>query len=718
MSSQFQYPTRRAAVQVPSFRSGSFGLLQRKCECGGSKSSGGECAECKKKLQRSEARGGPGIAPPIVHDVLRSPGQPLDEGARAFLEPRLGHDFSKVRTHADSKVVESARAANVPAYQTKLTVNEPGDEFEQEADRMADAVMRTPEPAIHNGISTVLAGKSMPRQVRPAPVLRRTSPQSGLGAGAAPSAAQEVLRSAGQTLDPASRNFLEPRFGADFGDVRVHTDSKAAESAAAVNALAYTVGRQIVFAQNQYSPHSTAGRRLLAHELVHVLQQNENPALPVQRTCGEAAIATEVGGRSGCTDKFDDTFLSGLPLFKFNIECDDFAAGEEAKLQSFVGGLAAGTSLEIHGFASSDGPKAFNENLGCARASAAFSAITTPAPPGFAGIEASRITAVVNHGPVKSSTGSLANQRSVVIRTSGPGPKPGPPNPPAPQTLQTVHFPDHIRGTATPASMVPDRIPPRVDTPVDVVFGGTADPSAPVTLSLDGANGGNGSATINGNPTHSFAVTGTERVQLRGVDQTDPGKAGNLKLVARQRGSLLAESNGFSVSSIPQNMSFTFNSLVVGANRGIVVDFDWESDSGAKPDLNQAEQSERIELNPGTGVFAGPLTASTSCYINSTSAQHDTNAEVAGLRDEGSLSAKQTFMFRDNRTGASEIPMTNSGFLVSWIVSSTGFLFKDYHITTSRVSVATSAHDPNPACPAGTIASAAGTGSVSKTQDE
>jgi hypothetical protein len=88
-----------------------------------------------------------------------------------------------------------------------------------------------------------------------------------------PPIVHEVLRSPGQPLDPATRAFMEPRFGYDFSKVRVHTDAKAAESALAMDALAYTVGRDIVFGQGQYQSNVSAGRKLIAHELVHTIQQ-------------------------------------------------------------------------------------------------------------------------------------------------------------------------------------------------------------------------------------------------------------------------------------------------------------------------------------------------------------------------------------------------------------------------------------------------------------
>lgn len=90
---------------------------------------------------------------------------------------------------------------------------------------------------------------------------------------AAPPIVHEVLNSPGQPLDPATRNFFEPRFGHDFSRVRVHTDDRAANSARAVNASAYTVGRDIVFDANQYRPLQGKGNQLVAHELAHVVQQ-------------------------------------------------------------------------------------------------------------------------------------------------------------------------------------------------------------------------------------------------------------------------------------------------------------------------------------------------------------------------------------------------------------------------------------------------------------
>src|SRR6266849_1328450 len=98
-----------------------------------------------------------------------------------------------------------------------------------------------------------------------------------------PPIVHDVLSSSGQPLDAGTRAFMEPRFGHDFSGVRVHTDARATESARAVNALAYTVGRDMVFGTGQYAPETSEGRGLLAHELTHVVQQNIN-ARPVPQT--------------------------------------------------------------------------------------------------------------------------------------------------------------------------------------------------------------------------------------------------------------------------------------------------------------------------------------------------------------------------------------------------------------------------------------------------
>jgi outer membrane protein OmpA-like peptidoglycan-associated protein len=105
---------------------------------------------------------------------------------------------------------------------------------------------------------------------------RRKGIESNAPRNSAPSVVHQVLRSPGQSLDSDARAFLEPRFGHDFGRVRVHADEQAAESAKSVGAKAYTAGQHLVFNHEAYQPNTPQGRELIAHELTHTIQQNQS----------------------------------------------------------------------------------------------------------------------------------------------------------------------------------------------------------------------------------------------------------------------------------------------------------------------------------------------------------------------------------------------------------------------------------------------------------
>jgi Domain of unknown function (DUF4157)/Novel toxin 16 len=165
--------------------------------------------------------------------------------------------------------------------QAKLTVGEPGDKLEQEADQVADRVMRMPDPAAGGVLQRKCAGcedeeKNVQRKADGGPV-----PEA-----AAPPIVHEVLRGPGEPLDAGTRAFMEPRFGYDFSGVRVHTGAQAAESAAAVEAHAYTVGSDIVL---RSAPGTEQDKRLLAHELAHVVQQGASPRR-LQRSGEDGAV--------------------------------------------------------------------------------------------------------------------------------------------------------------------------------------------------------------------------------------------------------------------------------------------------------------------------------------------------------------------------------------------------------------------------------------------
>jgi len=211
--------------------------------------------------------------------------------------------------------------------QAKLRVGPPDDPYEREADRVADRVVRMPDPAVadHNQASGGIqsTGSQSPRgasgptdspafssfsslnefartslqrkcaecEEEEEKTLQRKNHEPASATvksdpAVAPRIVHEVLNSPGQPLDAATRAFMEPRFAHDFSQVRVHTDARAAESARAVNALAYTVGRDVVVGSGQYAPGTRAGRSLMAHELTHVVQRRGN---------GESAAPLAIG---------------------------------------------------------------------------------------------------------------------------------------------------------------------------------------------------------------------------------------------------------------------------------------------------------------------------------------------------------------------------------------------------------------------------------------
>lgn len=215
-----------------------------------------------------------------------------------------------------------------PAIQKKLKINEPGDQHEQEADRLADQVMRMPDAAISSFATREVVQRRCAKceeeeknTVRP-----KMAQANHAQPGEAPGIVHEVLCSAGQPLTAATRAFFEPRFGVDLGLVRVHADSRAAESARAVGALAYTVGSDIVFGREQRSC-SPASDKLLAHELAHVVQQGAvtDPKLrrqvPSVGSCAALAIqsqtltgCTAATSASQATSLHDDLLACWIPL--------------------------------------------------------------------------------------------------------------------------------------------------------------------------------------------------------------------------------------------------------------------------------------------------------------------------------------------------------------------------------------------------------------------
>lgn len=365
-----------------------------------------------------------------------------------------------------------------PAVQAKLKIGEPNDKFEQEADRVADRVMRMPEPQVLE--SANISGSAPPTRIQracskcgeelssgPMAIQRKCAGceeedtiQAKEISGRTPDVTPDVqrqingLRGSGQPLPGSVRAFFEPRFGYDFSGVRVHTDAGAAEAAGAINARAFTIGRDIVFGSGQYVPTTTVGKSLVAHELTHVAQQSrsiEGSALQTKglasnqrvfmkrKQTGEEIVPPvtdgcpkkghcgpdEIGQADDCILLTGDVKGQGL-LFKFKIACDTFLTCEDEKnMEDLPDLVAPGSLLLVHGFASDEGDSAFNLTLSCARALKAREILLRKLKP-------AQILATYMHG---ATAGNRANRRAVVVEVLDP-------HPPVTKTLTIVSWID------------------------------------------------------------------------------------------------------------------------------------------------------------------------------------------------------------------------------------------------------------------------------------
>jgi hypothetical protein len=242
-----------------------------------------------------------------------------------------------------SSLTGKCEACEGERLQTKLSIGASNDPLEQEADRVADQVLAAPS---HSSISGI------------PPLIQRYSRQATEGTDTAPTSVERALASSGRPLEPVLRQDMEQRFGHDFSGVRVHSGSAAAQSARELNALAYTAGRDIVFDAGKFAPSTNDGRRLLAHELTHVVQQRGQRFTCIQRKCRAAELGAPT---PDCTPSQQG--VVGWQ-FQFKVGCDDLLSGEEAKITK----PKVGSHLKIHGFASQEGDAGFNNDLSCHRA--------------------------------------------------------------------------------------------------------------------------------------------------------------------------------------------------------------------------------------------------------------------------------------------------------------------------------------------------------------
>jgi Domain of unknown function (DUF4157) len=510
-----------------------------------------------------------GTTPHLQRTIESHAGQGLIQTHRESLETslsstagtRFSHDFSRM-----------ALLSAMHTVQAKLRVNRPGDKYEQEADRVAEAVMRMPDPgiqaapihrqaeeeaenhtqakALYNSAGFVLkpqSGEDKEDVLQTKQVTDHTpevTPHMG--------AVIAAMQGGGQPLPLSERAFFEPRFNYDFSQIRIHAGSRAARAARAVKARAFTLGRNVVFGTQEYSPKTVSGRRLLAHELTHVVQQNHDSH----------------AHRSVTADSLQNNRQNNLD------DHSNLFTGDKGTIQrqNIIGPILSYINVDI----------------------------------------------------------------------------------------ADVNAPNTPKGT--------QRIPPRVDTGVDVNATGPGLYFSSVTLSIEGQGGGNGTALINGSNTYDLSES--ETVRLRGVDQTNIGSAGNLKLVAHRGRDKLAESNRFSVAAFPAEMGFkyaaTLSPLIDSGIKywGVLYELTIESDSGQnqRNDLDETLVSEEVVVDKKEGMFVNSV-GRVSGFQPSTTRKLDQNAtgqvDAAGMKrlinsagvTKNKYVAHQFFKFACNRTG-------------------------------------------------------------------
>ncbi len=281
-----------------------------------------------------------------------------------------------------SRIIPASRSGRGLVMQRKLEIGSVNDPMEHEADAVADKVMRMPEPPLLQRKCTGCREEEKALQKKELPVHASGSQSSEL-----PPVVHEVLNSSGHPLDTSTRTFMETRFGHDFGTVRVHNDAKAAESARSVNAAAYTVGSDVVFGAGQYAPHATAGQRLMAHELTHVVQQRQSTVPRRQHSFGDEGYAgmeaNSFGDRmagSGLNNKISEQ--SG-PSFQRKVAVDN----PKALIPNPTGkGLVQTNAQTVEVYLQtlcSEGTVSVDKASGIVSIASGF--CPTPMPPGVAG---------------------------------------------------------------------------------------------------------------------------------------------------------------------------------------------------------------------------------------------------------------------------------------------------------------------------------------------
>lgn len=353
-----------------------------------------------------------------------------------------------------------------PIVQAKLRIGAPNDRYEQEADRVAEQVMRMPDsepavtllrgnpgtsPRVQRKCATCSVGGELcadcEKELQRQPDNKReeedeihtvqpiaTDADLLLAAKAdgqeqTPIRAETVdeiagLRGRGRPLPREERNFMEARFGRDFGKVRIHTGPRAESLARQVHARAFAVGDDIVFGAGRFRLEQEASRRLLAHELTHTIQQSGVAARLSGQRLIQRAVCENVPPPSAmtCLQAVTSSGAPTVETIQFGLNGSNLAPADEATLESFLQrwhNAGATDPVRVDGFASCDGKPEANWILSCARADSVAAVLNAP-PSGARGVPAPMLEVFANGETDQFSTTSLPPNRVVTISTNTP----------------------------------------------------------------------------------------------------------------------------------------------------------------------------------------------------------------------------------------------------------------------------------------------------------
>jgi len=341
--------------------------------------------------------------------------------AQRFARSRSAVETAPVFNPAAASALPLQRKAACPcgggcpacrAKPNDLKVSQPNDPAEIEADQIADEVMRMPVgEATQQKNGSGLAG--IQNQIAVPSIHRKCSaceeddeakiqrkPLSSVGGVPlqSPAHVHSAINSGGRPLDAETRNFFEPRFGYDLGSVRIHTGDRAEQSANAIVAKAYTLGSNLVFGSGEYQPHSESGRRLIAHELAHIMQQGTGKIQELQRQQAEESATEDRSAPSRSTviseaevcppsEGMTCTPATNSPdavtnsiAFSQNEHMLNRRQQEEieAAAASWNDAGRLGT-VRIDGYASAEGECSYNWELSCRRAQSVATVLEHPA---------------------------------------------------------------------------------------------------------------------------------------------------------------------------------------------------------------------------------------------------------------------------------------------------------------------------------------------------